>query len=339
MDKSLQWQEKNMFSKSEKTTETRIEWSLDHIAIFESEQDENVESFAEDEIEGSKDNRTSDKFDLQSTEDHLAMYLKEIGRHRLLTGSEEIELARKNKCGDADARNRLTRANLRLVVSIAKRYRNKGLAFQDLIQEGTIGLIKAVDRFNPEKGFKLSTYATWWIKQCILRAIAEKSRAIRLPVHVNESVTKLRTVISKLITSGDGRPSIDAIAQALGWSVEKVGEVLNAEKQLVSLDSLIHEESELYLVDTLTDEGTVAPDEYANAQLLKGSIKGALRKLKPLERKAITLRFGIGCNAMTLAEAAILMGVSKERVRQLELTAIKKLRANTRLAWWKEYLN
>jgi RNA polymerase primary sigma factor len=335
MNKSLQWQEKNMFSESEKTTETRIDWSLDHIAIFESEQDENVEGFAEEEIEGRKDHRTSDKFDSQSTEDHLAMYLKEIGRHRLLTGSEEIELARKNKCGDAEARKRLMRGNLRLVVSIAKRYRNKGIAFQDLIQEGTIGLIKAVDRFNPEKGFKLSTYATWWIKQCILRAIAEKSRAIRLPVHVS----KLRAVISKLITSGDGRPSIDAIAQTLGWSVEKVGEVLNAEKQLVSLDSLIHEESDLYLVDTLTDEGTVAPDEYANAQLLKASIKSALRKLKPLERKAITLRFGIGCNAMTLAEAGISMGVSKERVRQLEMAAIKKLRANTSLHWWKEYLN
>lgn len=235
--------------------------------------------------------------------------------------------------GDLEARKHLTRANLRLVVSIAKRYKNKGLSLQDLIQEGTVGLIKAVDKFNPERGYKFSTYATWWIKQCIMRALAEKSRTVRLPVYMNESL------IHKLIVAGDKRPALDEIAKSLGWTVEKVREVLKAEKHLVSLDATIYEDSDFSLLDTLSDERSVTPEDFASSQLLKDSIKSALRNLRPLEQKAMTLRFGIGCEPMTLDQTGSRMGLSKERVRQLELKAIKKLRADKNLEWWKEYLN
>ncbi|MBY0552487.1 MAG: sigma-70 family RNA polymerase sigma factor [Candidatus Obscuribacterales bacterium] len=275
--------------------------------------------------------------DPSADEDSVKTYLREIGRYKLLSGSEEIELARAMRHGDKEARKKLMRANLRLVVSIAKRYKHKGISFLDLIQEGTIGLMKAVDKFNPERGYKLSTYATWWIRQSITRALAEKSRTVRLPVHMNESLNQLRNVIRQFAVSGDKPPSLQEIANALGWSVEKVSEVLKAEKHLVSLDASMAEGSEYCLLDSLKDDKAVAPDEFASAQLLKDSIKSALHRLKPLERKAMILRFGIDCSAaMTLDQVSKKLGVSKEYIRQLELKALKKLKADKDLECWKE---
>lgn len=273
-------------------------------------------------------------------EDSTKTYLREIGRHKLLSGREEIELARAAKRGDERARQRLIRANLRLVVSIARKYVNRGLLLQDLIQEGSLGLIRAVEKFDPEKGFKFSTYATWWIRQAVTRALADKSRAIRVPVHMNERLSKLRKVIRQLREKLGRAPNIPEMSEATGLTREKLEQILGASKNLLSLDATYREGFDSTLGEMLEDESSRQPEATASEQLLTRDIDHVLSQLAPNERDVITLRFGLkGGTPLTLEESGKRLGYSRERVRQIEFKAMKKLRNNTRVAGMKEYLH
>ncbi len=260
-------------------------------------------------------------------EDSLRVYLREIGRHRLLNGKEEIELGRAVKEGDSDARRRLIQSNLRLVVSIAKRYNNRGLSFQDLIQEGGLGLIRAVEKFDPERGFKFSTYATWWIRQAITRALADKSRGIRVPVHVGESMSKLRKVVRQLVDDLGRKPSLDEIVAKSGYPRDKVILTIGAFRELLSLDSKLRDESDTLLADMIEDKSRPLPEKSAEEGLLSLQVNNLLSRLSSREQDIIKLRYGLGCEVpKSLEELSQLLGVSRERVRQIECRALKKLR-------------
>ncbi len=272
-------------------------------------------------------------------EDSTRTYLREIGRHRLLTGHEEIELARSVRLGNWSARQRLIQCNLRLVVSIARKYVNRGLTLQDLIQEGSLGLIRATEKFDPERGFKFSTYATWWIRQAITRSLADKSRAIRVPVHMNERLSKVRKTIGQLREKLNRPPTLEEISQATGLETSKLAAALSASKHLLSLDSVLRDGNENTLAEVLQDNNTRLPDETAADELLSRDIKTLLRCLGPRERDVILLRFGLATGrALTLEESGRLLGFSRERVRQIEFKAIKKLRNNSRTCGLREYL-
>ncbi|MGH9549292.1 MAG: sigma-70 family RNA polymerase sigma factor [Terriglobales bacterium] len=260
-------------------------------------------------------------------EDSLRTYLREIGRHKLLNGTEEIELGRAVRQGDLEARRRLIQANLRLVVSIAKRYTNRGLSFQDLIQEGGVGLIRAVEKYDPERGYKFSTYATWWIRQAITRGLADKARGIRVPVHVAESMSKLRKLVRQMVDELGRKPSMEEIAHRAGLSRDKVMLTIGAFRELVSLDAKLKDESDTLLAEMIEDQSLPTPEKVAEEGLLSIQVNNLLSRLSTREQDIIKLRYGLVCEApKSLEELAQLLGVSRERIRQIECRALKKLR-------------
>ncbi len=273
-------------------------------------------------------------------DDPVRMYLKEIGRVPLLLANEEIELARKVETGDETAKRRLAEANLRLVVSIAKRYVGRGMLFLDLIQEGNLGLIKAVEKFDYRKGFKFSTYATWWIRQAITRAIADQARTIRIPVHMVETINKLIRVSRQLLQSLGREPSAEEIAEEMEMSPERVREIIKIAQEPVSLETPIGEEEDSHLGDFIEDQDAPAPAEAASFRLLKEQLEDVLNTLTPREEKVLRLRFGLDDGrARTLEEVGQIFNVTRERIRQIEAKALRKLRHPSRSKKLKDFLD
>lgn len=273
-------------------------------------------------------------------DDPVKIYLKEIGRVPLLTAEEEIELAERMALGDLKARKRLSEANLRLVVSIAKRYVGRGMQFLDLIQEGNLGLIKAVEKFDHTKGFKFSTYATWWIRQAITRAIADQARTIRIPVHMVETITKVKKVSSQLLHKNGHDPSPEEIAEELEMPVERVREIMRIAQDPVSLETPIGEEEDSHLGDFIPDDDAPAPAEAASLILLKEQLGEVLSTLTDREEKVLRLRFGLeDGRSRTLEEVGREFNVTRERIRQIEAKALRKLRHPSRSKKVKDFLD
>ncbi len=275
-----------------------------------------------------------------STDDPVRMYLKEIGKVNLLTPEEEVALAVRMSEGDEEAKRRMAEANLRLVVSIAKRYVGRGMLFLDLIQEGNLGLIKAVEKFDYTKGYKFSTYATWWIRQAITRAIADQARTIRIPVHMVETINKVIRVSRQLLQELGHDPSAEEIAEEMGMPVEKVRDILKIAQEPVSLETPIGEEEDSHLGDFIEDEGASEPSEAASFTLLKEQLMTVLDTLTPREKKVLELRFGIvDGRTRTLEEVGKEFNVTRERIRQIEAKALRKLRHPSRSKKLRDFLN
>ncbi len=274
-----------------------------------------------------------------SIDDPVKVYLKEIGRVPLLSAEEEVELAIKMSQGDVEAKKRLSEANLRLVVSIAKRYVGRGMQFLDLIQEGNLGLIKAVEKFDHTKGFKFSTYATWWIRQAITRAIADQARTIRIPVHMVETINKVKKVNSQLLHENGHEPTNEQIAEKLEMPVEKVREIMRVAQEPVSLETPIGEEEDSHLGDFIPDEDAPAPSDVASHTMLKEQLAEVLSTLTPREEKVLRLRFGLeDGRSRTLEEVGKEFNVTRERIRQIEAKALRKLRHPSRSKKLKDFL-
>ena len=274
-----------------------------------------------------------------SIEDPVRMYLKEIGKVPLLSAEEEIELAKRMELGDQEAKKRLAEANLRLVVSIAKRYVGRGMLFLDLIQEGNLGLIKAVEKFDYRKGYKFSTYATWWIRQAITRAIADQARTIRIPVHMVETINKLIRVSRQLLQELGREPTPEEIAKEMDMPVERVREILKISQEPVSLETPIGEEEDSHLGDFIQDDNVPVPADAAAFTLLKEQLEEVLSTLTEREQKVLTLRFGLeDGRARTLEEVGKEFNVTRERIRQIEAKALRKLRHPSRSRKLKDYL-
>ncbi len=272
--------------------------------------------------------------------DPVRMYLKEIGRISLLSPEEELELSKKAATGDEMAKNILAESNLRLVVSIAKRYVGRGLLFLDLIQEGNIGLMKAVDKFDYDKGFKFSTYATWWIRQAITRALADQARTIRVPVHMVETINKMARIQRQLTLELNREPSEEEVAKKMGISVEKVREVIKISQDPVSLETPIGEEEDSHLGDFVPDASSMTPEEYATNEILKEEIKSVLETLQEREQEVLELRFGlVDGTSHTLEEVGKKFNVTRERIRQIEAKALRKLRHPSRAKKLKDFLS
>ncbi len=275
-----------------------------------------------------------------AADDSVRMYLKEIGRYPLLTPEEEKELGRRMSEGDEEAKKKMTEANLRLVVSVAKRYTGRGLQFLDLIQEGNLGLMKAVDKFDHEKGFKFSTYATWWIRQSVTRAIADQAKTIRVPVHMVETINKVIRTSRTLLQELGREPGEEELAEALGMSVEKVRDILKIAQEPVSLETPIGEEEDSHLGDFIPAEGASDPAELASETLMREQIRKAISTLTPREQRVLELRYGLDDGrSRTLEEVGLEFGVTRERIRQIESKAIRKLRHPTRSRIFQDYFS
>ena len=300
-----------------------------------------AEDLAEiEEVTDSDLNDTDARMDSFSTDDPVRMYLKEIGKVPLLTPEEEVELARQMSLGDENAKHRMTEANLRLVVSIAKRYVGRGMLFLDLIQEGNLGLIKAVEKFDYTKGYKFSTYATWWIRQAITRAIADQARTIRIPVHMVETINKTIRVSRQLLQELGHDPSAEEIAREMDMPVDKVRDILKIAQEPVSLETPIGEEEDSHLGDFIPDEDASEPSEAASFSLLREQLEEVLDTLAPREKKVLELRFGIvDGRTRTLEEVGKEFNVTRERIRQIEAKALRKLRHPSRSKKLRDFLN
>ena len=292
------------------------------------------------DLDGDKDDDALLSVDGISIDDPVKVYLKEIGRVPLLTPEEEIELAERMAQGDPYARKRLSEANLRLVVSIAKRYVGRGMQFLDLIQEGNLGLIKAVEKFDHTKGFKFSTYATWWIRQAITRAIADQARTIRIPVHMVETINKVKKVSSQLLHKNGHDPTAEEIAAELDMPIDKVREIMRVAQEPVSLETPIGEEEDSHLGDFIQDDNVPVPAEAAAQTLLKEQLDEVLDTLTEREQKVLRLRFGMNDGrARTLEEVGKEFDVTRERIRQIEAKALRKLRHPSRSRKLRDYLD
>ena len=308
------------------------------------EEDLSLEGLNIDETvkseDGTSDSGSIDSSDNIAIDDPVKVYLKEIGRVPLLTPEEEVELAIRISEGDVSAKKRLSEANLRLVVSIAKRYLGRGMHFLDLIQEGNLGLIKAVEKFDYTKGFKFSTYATWWIRQAITRAIADQARTIRIPVHMVETINKVKKVSSQLLHQNGREPSADEIAEELNMPVDKVREIMRVAQEPVSLETPIGEEEDSHLGDFIPDDDAPAPADAASHTMLREQLMEVLDTLTPREEKVLRLRFGLeDGRSRTLEEVGKEFNVTRERIRQIEAKALRKLRHPSRSKKLKDFLD
>ena len=273
-------------------------------------------------------------------DDPVHTYLKEIGRVPLLTAQQEADLARAAQAGDADARRALSEANLRLVVSVAKRYVGRGLPFLDLIQEGNLGLMKAAEKFEPERGFKFSTYATWWIRQSITRAIADQGRTIRIPVHLVENINRVKKTAGELLRKNGREPTVEEIAVQLDLEPDRVRELLQLAQDPISLETPVGEEEDAHLEDFIQDEEAGVPVDEAGRQLLRRELMNVLKSLTPREERVIALRFGLeDGRSRTLEELGREFNVTRERVRQIEAKALRKLRHPSRAKRLRDYLD
>ena len=316
--------------------------SLDELYTLFNENNIAVVSEDESDSNGSVDKLLLDDNTLTkdlTINDPVRMYLKEIGQIKLLQLDEELELAERISQGDNQAKDILAEANLRLVVSIAKRYVGRGMLFLDLIQEGNIGLIKAVEKFDVSKGYKFSTYATWWIRQAITRAIADQARTIRVPVHMVETINKLARVQRQMTLELNREPSEEELAKKINLPVEKIREIYKISQDPVSLETPIGEEDDSHLGDFVPDERNMGPEEYATNELLKDEISEVLLTLTEREEKVIRLRFGLeDGKSRTLEEVGQMFGVTRERIRQIEAKALRKLRHPSRSRKLKDYM-
>ncbi len=317
--------------------------------LIESSNIEIVDDIGEDmldalsfDIESTKTNEDDVPADAKSItiDDPVKVYLKEIGRVPLLTSEEEIELAIRISENDQEAKRRLSEANLRLVVSIAKRYVGRGMQFLDLIQEGNLGLIKAVDKFDYTKGFKFSTYATWWIRQAITRAIADQARTIRIPVHMGETISKVKKTNSQLLHENGRDPTAEEIAERIDLPVEKVREILRVVQETVSLETPIGEEEDSHLGDFIPDDDAQAPVDAASMALMREQLAEVLKTLTPREARVLSLRYGLeDGNPKTLEEVGREFNVTRERIRQIEAKALRKLRHPSRSKKLRDFLD
>ena len=344
---SLEYQEISEFFKDMELDADEFEKILDfletnNIDVLRIMDDDDID---DDIILDDEDEVEVEKIDLSvpdgvSIEDPVRMYLKEIGKVPLLSAEEEIELAKRMELGDQEAKKRLAEANLRLVVSIAKRYVGRGMLFLDLIQEGNLGLIKAVEKFDYRKGYKFSTYATWWIRQAITRAIADQARTIRIPVHMVETINKLIRESRQLLQELGREPLPEEIAERMGISVERVREILKISQEPVSLETPIGEEEDSHLGDFIQDQNVPVPAEAAASNLLRDQLNEVLDTLTEREQKVLRLRFGMDDGrARTLEEVGKEFQVTRERIRQIEAKALRRLRHPSKSRKLKDYLD
>ena len=343
----LEYQEINDHFKDFALSPEQIDKILDfleanHVDVLRITDDDDDILIDDEDVENDVE---MEKIDLSvpdgvSIEDPVRMYLKEIGKVPLLTAEEEIELAKRMELGDEEAKKRLAEANLRLVVSIAKRYVGRGMLFLDLIQEGNLGLIKAVEKFDYRKGYKFSTYATWWIRQAITRAIADQARTIRIPVHMGETINTLIRVSRQLLQDLGREPTPEEIAEEMNMPVERVREILKISQEPVSLETPIGEEEDSHLGDFIQDDNVPVPADAAAFTLLKEQLVEVLSTLTDREQKVLRLRFGLDDGrARTLEEVGKEFNVTRERIRQIEAKALRKLRHPSRSRKLKDYLD